>query len=154
MAKTDLLTLLEREHRDLEGRLKMIISTGEACQCVDAPALRRVINHLLVHLQAEEAFLYPRAKDEHEVSSLIPGFYDEHDRMKALLESLVEGRQVTTDFRLMLDVCHQLLRTLERHVHDEEGRLFPVLRAHWEEAVLMELGDFMLEMKDRALTGT
>jgi len=152
--KTDLLTLLEREHRDMEGRLKMLISTGEACQCVDMHALRKVIQYQALHSRAEEAFLYPRAQAEREVAKLIAGFQQEHQEIKQLMDSLVVDNQVTSDVRFMLKVCHQLLKVLERHVHEEESSLFPVLRAQWDEDVLLELGDKMLEMKDRMLIGT
>lgn len=154
MSKTDLLTLLEREHRELDGQLKMLISTGEACQCVNVHAIRKLIQRMGVHVQVEEAFLYPHAKEEREVTNLISDFYAEHREIKNLLELLVVDRQVVTDVNVVMKACHQLMALLQEHVHKEEGQLFPVLRTHWDEDTLMQLGDQMLEMKDRALSGT
>lgn len=153
MFKTDLLTLLEREHRELEGQLKMLVSTGEACRCIDFHVLRKLVQRLGLHVEVEGAYLYPQAKDEREVNQLIPAFYDEQQEIKTLLDSLHIDHPLTElEVGTMLTACRKLLTVLQRHVHEEEGQLFPVLRRQWDEEVLLELGDKMLEMKDRELS--
>lgn len=149
MSKTDILTLLERDHREVERLLKNVISTGESTQQFDLPLVQKIIKALDLHTKVEETILYPKAEKEREASNLIQDFFSEHREVKDLLKSLANCQETSQAVR----VCQKIMTELQLHVHDEENQLFPLLRENWEEEILIELGDKMLELKDRELSG-
>jgi hemerythrin superfamily protein len=149
MSKSDILTLLERDHREAEGLLKNIVSGGESTQRLDLASVQKIIKALDLHTKIEETYLYPKAEKEREASNLVQDFYSEHREVKDLLKALANCKETAEAVRL----CQKIMIEVQRHVHDEENQLFPLLRANWDEEVLMELGDKMMEMKDRELSG-
>ena len=147
--KNDILSLLEREHRDMAVLLNTIVSAEDVSRQIDFATLRRLSRTLEVHTRIEENYLYTHALQEREVASLVQYFYSQHRLIKDLLNRLDSGDSVAE----LVKICRLIQDELQRHIHEEEGQLFPVLRSQWGEETLLELGDKMLEMKDEELSG-
>jgi iron-sulfur cluster repair protein YtfE (RIC family) len=133
----------------VEVLLNTIISAEDASRHLDFAMLKRLIRTLELHTRIEEMYLYPQARQEREASNMVQDFYSQHRELKGLLNRLkAEDGAVE-----LVKVCQQIQLELQRHVHEEEGQLFPLLRSHWDEETLLELGEKMLEMKDREMSG-
>ena len=144
----DMLSLLERDHREVETLMKDIISAGENDK-VDTRKVNKLNQSLLVHTKIEEKLLYPKAQKEREVSNLIKDGFQEHQEIRDLLERFVDADSP----REVVRFCQEIQKKIQHHVHEEEGQVFPTLRDLWENDVLEDLGEQMMEMKDRELAG-
>ena len=82
MSKTDILTLLTHDHREVEASLQSLITHAGTSAIVDSDRVRKLIDALDLHTKIEEAYLYPKAEKEREASNLVQDFYSEHREIK------------------------------------------------------------------------
>jgi ferritin-like metal-binding protein YciE/iron-sulfur cluster repair protein YtfE (RIC family) len=81
---------------------------------------------LRAHMMIEEEIFYPAARDALKDDSIIDHAYQEHAEAKQLVDKIVEELPANA----VSDVLVRKLReTVEHHVKEEEGNLFPRLRA-------------------------
>ena len=149
MSKTDILTLLTHDHREVEASLQSLITHAGTSAIVDSDRVRKLIDALDLHTKIEEAYLYPKAEKEREASNLVQDFYSEHREIKGLLTKLEHCQDNAELTRL----GQEILTHLQLHVQDEENQLFPLLRRQWEVQVLVNLGEQMQELKEREMSG-
>jgi hemerythrin-like domain-containing protein len=149
MPKSDILTLLEKDHREVKTLLETIISSCEEKGKIDFAKVRKVRDALELHTKIEEKHLYPKAEKERDASQLIADAYKEHDEVKELLKELKDDVEPDEIGKY----CKLILVSVEHHVQEEEEELFPLLREVWDKDTLTELGEKAAQMKDQAVAG-
>lgn len=131
----DVTTLLESDHRRVAELFRKIEATR-------TPQMRETIyadirREIESHGAAEEAVLYPVARRLAETEALGVHSEKEHARLRGLLKTLdsldVASEGFTSNLRALKDAVDQ-------HVAEEEGILFPKLRAALSLGQLDELG--------------
>lgn len=144
MAKNDMLSLLEQEHKEVSSLLKEILAHPRK---PDLEKIQQVKSSLELHTKIEEKLLYPKAEKEKQASQLISDAYKEHQEVKDLLKELKDDAEPDE----LIKYCEQIQIGVEHHVKEEEGELFPLLRKLWDKETLQDLGEKMQEMKEKEL---
>jgi len=144
---TDAVQLLIQDHREVE---QLFIQIEAAGGTGPEEAVQQVIRELSVHAAIEEQVLYPA------VRSKVPGgeeladhAIDEHQEAKELLATLDGGEGEAAD---RAPVLARLMQEVRSHVEEEEGDLFPKLRAAVGPEELREMGEAMAQAKKMAPT--
>lgn len=144
MPKKDMLTMLEKEHKEVDSLLQEILANPRK---PDMEKIEQVKQSLELHTKIEEKLLYPKAEKEKEAKELIGDAYKEHQEVKDLLKELKEDSEPDE----LIKYCKQIQIGVQHHVKEEEKELFPLLRKLWDEETLQELGAKMQEQKEKEL---
>ncbi|MFC0598269.1 hemerythrin domain-containing protein [Streptomyces palmae] len=145
----DVIAELTSDHREVEGLFERI----RAARPGD-PEVRNLVDEATVelvrHSVAEEEYLYPTVREHVENGGpLADKELADHKRVERILKDL-EGMQPSDpSFGRLVE---QLMSEVTTHVQDEEGRLFPMLRAACPQEFLMRLGDRVRQAKKLAPT--
>jgi hemerythrin superfamily protein len=142
MEATDFLT---HQHREIEQALRKALAT-------DDTAARRsqfldVADALILHISAEEQVFYPAVHANPNEDILLESL-EEHLAIKRLIADLLElgGGEPTFQPKL-----HVLREQAEHHHKDEEGKLFPEVRAMFNadrrESLGREMEAFQLRLQ-------
>ncbi|MET7465283.1 hemerythrin domain-containing protein [Nonomuraea sp. NPDC005501] len=134
----DVITVLVTDHREVEQMFAeletMIGAIGERPQTL----AEQVVIELVRHSVAEEAYLYPAVREH------VPGGDEladkeiaEHAEAEKTMKRLERLEPGDDDFWPVLE---ELMREIRHHIQDEEGDLFPRLRAACPPEALTELG--------------
>jgi hemerythrin superfamily protein len=137
---------LVADHREVQELLGQV---EHGLADVDSAAVTHLCRELAIHAGAEEAVIYPAAK------VTIPGGENlvatplqEHQLVKELVATLERTRN-RDDRSLLLSALAAYVR---HHVHDEETRLFPLLRVHASPEQLDAMGATLDKVKKTAPT--
>lgn len=143
-AKADIIEHLTSEHRQVEqlwSQLQVAHTHGDRVQ---ADLGQEIVRMLSQHDAIELQVLYPEVRKAlADGDNLAEHSLDEHQVIRDLL-SEVDGKD-PGDAEVFATFGNILVRVQE-HVREEEGTLFPLLRANCSEEQLMNLG----EMLDKA----
>ena len=93
---------------------------------------------LEIHAHIEETVFYPALEQHEELKDMVAEALGEHQEVKTLLEELEELGSESHDFGVKLQ---ELMETVEHHVSEEEGEMFPKVREVFDEKELEELGN-------------
>ena len=93
---------------------------------------------LEIHAHIEETVFYPALEQHEELKDMVAEALGEHQEVKTLLEELEELGFESHDFGAKLQ---ELMETVEHHVSEEEGEMFPKVREVFDEKELEELGN-------------
>jgi hemerythrin superfamily protein len=144
--QNDVIEVLTRDHRRLEGLLSELTSTSEPQE------RRRLADELTVevlrHSVIEERHLYP------EVRRQIPGgdvladkVLTDHAKIDKHLHRLATADLSGAEFEPLV-TC--LMEDLDAHIREEEHYLFPTLTDHFESEDLVRLGERIESAKREA----
>ena len=148
-ARADAIELLTSDHREVEQYFKQYEAAVND-PGVAHHAAEEIIRELSVHAAVEEMILYPLlAKVDPQQKGLVDHSLEEHQEVKELLAQ-VDGKPANDSN--VRKVMAQLKSSVEEHVSEEEGKVFPALRSHVKEDELMELGEKMAKAKATAPT--
>jgi hemerythrin superfamily protein len=148
-ARADAIELLTSDHREVEQFFKQYEAAGHD-DGVACHAAEEIIKGLSVHAAVEEMILYPMMrKVAPEQKGLVDHSLEEHQEVKELLAK-VDGKPAND--AEVRKIFGKLKSSVEEHVSEEEGKLFPALRQHVKEDELMELGEKMAKAKAMAPT--
>lgn len=118
----DVTKLLEADHRSVEDLFARIEEAeGEA----RTPLIHELATSLQAHMELEEAVLYPAAAPVAGAEEVQEG-ETEHQLARQSLASMLELAPDEPGFGAALDATKA---GIAHHVEDEEGELFPKLRA-------------------------
>ena len=138
MEATEYLT---RQHREIEQALRRALESTD-------PQVRRsrfldIADALTVHIAAEEQVFYPAVHDKPNEAVLLESL-EEHLGLKRVLSDLqaLAGDDITFQPKL-----HVLREQAEHHHRDEERKLFPAVRAQFDEARRRALGHEMEQLE-------
>lgn len=143
----DAITLLERDHHEVEALFKRFERTSgkERRHICD-----QVIDALSRHAAIEEQFFYPAIREgsrQSEDSALEA--LEEHHVVKWLLFELAKMQPTEERFEAKMTV---LMENVRHHIDDERKELFPLVRKVFERQELEDLGLLMEEARWAAPT--
>lgn len=140
---TDFLTLLHRDHDDLQRGLAQLLETSSIDQL--RSTLDGVRLGLVAHAEAEDIVLYQaltRAHASRALAVLVEDAHAAHVAQEAALGSLVCAVPGTADWR---DAVLYLRDLVHDHAEHEETRLLPALRERMPRVYEALAGEFATE---------
>lgn len=135
--------LLTEDHREVDGLIAQL--EGGA----DKETFTKLKNALLLHAQIEEGIYYPALEDFEEAEELIDEAYQEHSDVEQLLDDMSAAEPNSEEFQ---DLLFQLKESVNHHVEEEEGQVFPLSETLLGEDALEKMGNEMSKMKSESKT--
>ena len=132
---TDAITLLRKDHDDVNGMFEEFESADEDRKFELAA---EICQALTIHATIEEEIFYPRAREAIDAEDLMLEAEVEHDSAKHLIERIQEGEVDETELSAMIKVLQEYVG---HHINEEQRKMFPrVKRAEMDlEAIGREL---------------
>ena len=135
------IELLKEDHDRVDALFQKVKATPDG----DHTAIfEKIREELEVHTHIEETIFYPKMKAEKELEDLVLEGIEEHHQVKMFLREIAALSKESEKFEPKLKV---LIEDVEHHVQEEEGEMFPMIKEHFDEAVLAELGAEMEKEK-------
>ena len=144
--ENDPIALLESDHRRFEDLMRNGEETNERAVTGRTALLDTLTAALDVHELIEEKILYPALKPHAETRDIVLEGFQEHHVADVLVKEL---HQVAKDDEQWGAKFKVLQESLEHHIKDEEGTMFPGARKVLGAAELKELGARMRALKAR-----
>ena len=141
----DAVKLLKRDHDEVKKMLTDLENTTERAEKTRTEGLATLKHELEIHEAIEEEVFYPALKEHPKTKELALEGYEEHhvvDMVMAEIEG-VEPKDETwmAKFTVMKE-------SLEHHIEEEEGEMFPQAEQVFGDSELDELGDRMQARKE------
>jgi hemerythrin superfamily protein len=130
----DVVDLIMQDHREVE-RLFEELRTQPEKRPLSVPVL---VGLLTAHSRAEEAEVYPVARDEASAEEEVAHSQKEHAQAEELLTKLEQADPESAEFD---EVLAQLEDAVTHHVEEEESKVLPAMREGLESSRLDELGE-------------
>ena len=143
---TDAITLLEADHRRMEGLLAQGEETTERAVKGRTELLDTLTAELHLHELIEEQVLYPALKAHPEAREIVLEGYQEHHVADLIVQEL---HQVAKDDERWGAKFKVLKENIEHHIEEEEGEMFRTARAVLSAGELQALGARMAALKAR-----
>jgi hemerythrin superfamily protein len=136
----DVVDLIMADHREVESLFERMKNDRS-----QRPMLVPVMSTLLVaHSRAEEAEVYPVARDEAGIADDVAHSQQEHAEAEALLEQLKTLDHESEKFHEVLD---ELIDAVTHHVEEEESSVLPGMRKNLPADRLAELGEAFMDAR-------
>ena len=133
----DVVDLIMQDHREVERLFEQMKQEPD-----QRPMLVPVVTTLLVaHSRAEEAEVYPVARDEADEADEVAHSQEEHAKAEQLLQRLASTDHHASDFDTLLD---ELIKDVTHHVEEEESAVLPGMRERLSDERRTELGEAFL----------
>ena len=129
----DVVDLIMQDHREVE-RLFEELTTHPEKRPLLVPTLTTL---LTAHSRAEEAEVYPVARDEAGEADEVAHSQEEHAQAEHLLARLADADPQSTKFDKVLT---ELVDAVTHHVEEEESKLLPGMRERLDDKRRAELG--------------
>ena len=142
--ENDPIALLESDHRRFEDLMKKGEETTERAVKGRTALLDTLTAALDVHELIEERILYPALKPHAETRDIVLEGFQEHHVADILVKEL---HQVAKDDEQWGAKFKVLQESLEHHIKEEEGTMFPGARRVLSAEELQELGARMRKLK-------
>lgn len=127
----DVTTLMEQDHRELEGYFAQFKSSQ------DPKVAQTICEELDVHAAAEEQAVYPRFAEE----SALQDFVKEGEKEHGGARQIVGQIKNTTNPEHLAELVGKLEGAVSHHVHEEETEMFPKAREVLDASELEQLGE-------------
>src|SRR5687768_17111068 len=134
------IKLLKEDHSELRkyfGQYKAADSDGEKHKL-----FKQIKEKLDVHTHIEETIFYPAIKDHKQLEDITLEGIEEHHVADVLAREISKLTDDSDKFEPKMDV---LIESVEHHLMEEEGKMFPKVEEVFDEATLEELGSEMAE---------
>jgi hemerythrin superfamily protein len=129
----DVVDLIMQDHREVERLFDELKSHPEK-----RPLLVPVLSALLTaHSRAEEAEVYPAARDEAGETDEVAHSQEEHVQAEELMAKVAATDPTSPQFEQALD---KLIEAVNHHVEEEESEVLPGIRKRLDERRRAELG--------------
>lgn len=136
------IELLTQDHRKVDELFEQMES-GEGEK---ADIFNKIYQELSLHAEAEETFFYPELELSQETSGEVRHSYHEHQEIKDLLAEL--AARDTNDDAWMIRF-EELKKSVQHHVKEEEGELFPDAQQVLGESKLEDIGSKIEDLKKK-----
>ena len=140
----DPITMLEADHRRFETLLKQGEETTERAVKGRTELLDTLTAELDAHELVEEQVLYPALKPHTETREVVLEGAEEHHVADVIVKELHELAKDNERWGAKFKVLQE---SLEHHIQEEEGRMFPAARKVLSSEELQTLGARMRELK-------
>jgi hemerythrin superfamily protein len=149
-AAQNALSLLTRDHREVDALFHRFEATGPRAQKERADLVGRIIEALSVHAAIEETVFYPAVRAElAEQNDQVLEALEEHHVVKWTLSELEDLNPDDERYAAKVTV---LIESVRHHVDEEEHELFPAVRAALRPQRLRELGAELVAARPTAPT--
>lgn len=129
----DVVDLIMQDHREVERLFDEMKSNPD-----QRPLLVPTLTALLTaHSRAEEAEVYPVARDEAGEAEEVAHSQEEHAQAEAILTRLAQTDPHSSTFEKILD---ELVEAVTHHVEEEESTVLPGMRERLGDERRAELG--------------
>jgi hemerythrin superfamily protein len=140
----DVVQLIMDDHREVERLFEALKTKRE-----DRPLLLPQLASLLIaHSRAEEAEVYPAARDEAGETDEVAHSQEEHEEADAMLEELAGLEPDSAEFDAKLE---ELTKAVLHHVEEEEEKVLPGMRERLSPERLDELARAFSESRTEHL---
>ena len=149
----DAITLLKDDHQKVRKLFGDFEGLGDEAYKSKRELVDTMIEELTVHAFIEEQLFYPAARkleaegNETEPEELVKEAEEEHAQVKTLLAELENLPAEDEYFDAKVTV---VIDNVRHHAEEEEEEMFPKVRDKMGRNELQELGQKMLELKERA----
>ena len=144
----NVFTLLKADHKKVAGIMDKLDSTTERGVKTREELFTQLKTELDVHARIEETIFYPELKKADETRDITLEAFEEHRLVKQLLGELNEmdkgDEQWTAKFTVLKE-------SVEHHVEEEEGEMFPKARKVLSEEQAEIIGTRMEAEKEKEL---
>jgi hemerythrin superfamily protein len=130
----DVVDMIMADHREVE-RLFNLLENEPDQRVRNLPVLSTL---LIAHSRAEEAEVYPVAKDEAGASEEVAHSQEEHVAAEQILGRLEAADPTSAEFGRVLA---ELVEAVSHHVEEEESSVLPAMRSGLDERRRQELAD-------------
>lgn len=120
----DVTNLLTEDHRTVAGWFQWYEQAPDAA--TKEQVARSICKALRAHMAAEEEIFYPHAREDTGDDELVEDAIEEHTGAKSLMEWLERSKAVNDKHA---STMRELETEILAHVAEEEGELFPEVRA-------------------------
>jgi hemerythrin superfamily protein len=149
----DAITLLRDDHENVRKLFTRFEQAGDNAKKEKQEIVSKIIEELTVHAFIEEELFYPTVKGlepqggGEEPEELVKEAEEEHAQVKTLLAEL-EG--MTSEDEYFDAKVTVVIDNVRHHAEEEEEEMFPKVREAMGRNELQDLGQRMLEAKERA----
>ena len=147
----DVTTVLKTDHRKVDALFEQIESASERAGKTKRKLFQQIKQELTVHAEAEEKLVYPRLEEGRESRHIALESYEEHRLVKQLLAEIDALSGDSEDAGGWDAKVKVLIDMVRHHVKEEEGEMFPKLKAALERDELRQLGEEVEAFKQSAL---
>lgn len=146
----DAIQMLKHEH---EQAKKMFGEIEQASGERRGQLWTKLKPELKVHEQLEEAALYgPVAREVGTKDSKLSEWEEHHHEEVSELESMIQDiDELEPSEPQWMEKVKELQQTLEHHIEEEEGDIWPRIQQLWDRAKLTQAGDQMATMKPQKM---
>ncbi|HSE55548.1 MAG TPA: hemerythrin domain-containing protein [Nocardioidaceae bacterium] len=145
---TDAIVLLKDDHKEILKAFKDFENAGENATATKGKLVDKIIELLTVHTYIENEVMYPRVRDLlPDLEDDIDESYEEHHVADLLVVELAAMKPDVERFDAKTTV---LIENVRHHIEEEEQEWFPQVREGVGRKQLQEIGEEMLEAKERA----
>jgi hemerythrin superfamily protein len=130
----DVVELIKSDHREVE-RLFDELKNQQATRSLNFPVLCAL---LIAHSRAEEAEVYPVAKEEAGETDEVAHSQGEHAEAERMLEEMTAMDPESAEFEAALS---DLIKAVNHHVEEEESRVLPGMQQRLSDARRAELAE-------------
>ena len=144
----DAIQFLKKEHVTAKAAFERVLQASPAKR---GDLWEKLSPELESHEQMEDACLYtPLSRDAAGKDPKLAGWREKHqaevEKVKELIEELDD---VDAEDEEWLSTVKEIHASLEAHIQEEEGDIFPRISKVWDEARLTDAGAKMEQMKGK-----
>ena len=139
------LEILKQDHQKVKGLFQEVSKGGDASK--RKQLFDKIDTELEIHAHIEETVFYPALETHEELKDMVADALEEHQEVKIMLEELEELGSESHDFGSKLQ---ELIESVEHHVQEEEGEMFPKVRELFADGQLEQLGEELESAKGTA----
>lgn len=143
----DAVELLTQDHRKVEA-IFLQLQQAEADKGQATSLLAQLYQELSLHALAEENIFYPSLAVDVSMSGQLTDAFKEHGEMKVILGELAALGNIPAGFS---DLVTKLMKKVQHHVQDEEGKVFPAAREMLGSQRMQALGEQLQQAKAMSL---
>jgi hemerythrin superfamily protein len=135
---------LESDHRKFESLIDRLQKASQSDNAQWKSLLDELRAGLIPHAHAEEAVFYNALREIPETKNLVAHSYSEHAMAESEIRMLEGAKHVDTNWKGMIG---KLRSDLEKHIRDEETRVFAAARKVLSEEEANKIGAAFLKLK-------
>jgi hemerythrin-like domain-containing protein len=142
----DAIKFLKQEHKKAKAAFEKVLKARPERR---GDLWEDLSSELKAHEQIEDACLYePLSEDAQGKDPLLAGWRQKHDHEVKKVEDLIgEIEELDSEEAEWLGKVKEVHASLETHIKEEEGDIFPRISKVWDKARFEEAGADMDEMK-------
>jgi hemerythrin superfamily protein len=145
---TDAIVLLKSDHKEIKAVFAKFEKAGNDATKTKGDLVSKIIELLTVHTYIENEVMYPAVREMlPDLEDDVLESYEEHHVADVLVTELAALSSDAERFDAKTTV---LIETVTHHIDEEEKDWFPKVRAGLGRKQLAELGEQLLQAKDKA----